>query len=307
MKRKSLMLTTLAVLSVLSACTPSSLVYEQAKSFYDGGNYDQAFPLYQEAAQSGVVEAQLALAKCYDFGRGVKSNPAEAVRWYTAAANSGNADAQDNLATCYLEGYGVPKNLEQAFYWYKQAADQGNPFALNNLGLCYRNGEGTEVNHEMATQCFLKAAQMGNANAQYNLGRSYYHGLGVPLDMQQAREWISRAAAQGHQNAAAFMKDNDWQYVVASLLLIQPRLRARLFSPLILLTINGYQTTRTQDAVGVILEPECDSVNELSQRKGSTVYADCTGNMDDEGTAISAFRADCVAVCVVFSAGGVAG
>ena len=177
---------------VLASClTPEDQVVKAAMLF-NSGQEAEAVLIYREAAEKGNTEAQLQLAKCYDFGKGVTQDMAEAVRWYTRAAQGGNTNAQDNLGTCYISG------------------TAGNPSALNNLGLCYRNGEGTTKDDAKAAFCFQRAAEMGNANAQYNLGRCYYHGLGVAQDTEQARLWVSRAAAQGHKNARLFMDDNQW-------------------------------------------------------------------------------------------------
>ena len=185
MKAVILTIATLACGLLLSGCQSPEMALAEAGSYAAAGNHAAAFPLYRQAAEAGSPEAQLALGKCYDFGRGVAANPAEAVRWYALAAEAGNADAQDNLATCYAEGYGVSKDLAKAFRWYSASATQGNAFAYNNLGLCYRNGEGVPTDHFKATECFMQSAMRGNANGQYNLGRSYFHGLGVPADIDE--------------------------------------------------------------------------------------------------------------------------
>ena len=94
-------------LVTLSACNSDpykNALMSKGAAFYAGKNYSQAIPLLREAAEVGNPDAQLLLAKCYDFGHGVPANMKEAVKWYAAAAKGGNANAQDNLGTCYATG-----------------------------------------------------------------------------------------------------------------------------------------------------------------------------------------------------------
>lgn len=185
--------------------------YVQAAQLFDAKQYDQALPLLTTSAQMGNANAQLMLAKCYDFGYGVTGNMAEAIKWYTSSADAGNANALDNLGTCYATGTGVKQDLDKAYQLYSKAAELNEPSALNNLGLCYLNGEGVDKDPRKAVEYFHKAALQGNADGQYNLGRCYFHGIGsVRADLAKSREWVAKAAAQGHKNAKAFMEDNDW-------------------------------------------------------------------------------------------------
>ena len=50
----------------------------------------------------------------------------KAVKYYKMAAETGLATAQINLAECYEKGKGVTKNLAEARVWYQKAAEQGN-------------------------------------------------------------------------------------------------------------------------------------------------------------------------------------
>ena len=60
-------------------------------------------------------------------------------------AEQGHADAQAYLGYCYDVGKGVTQDYAQAVYWYQKAAEQGNVAALKNLGLCYEYGKGVLV------------------------------------------------------------------------------------------------------------------------------------------------------------------
>jgi TPR repeat protein len=51
--------------------------------------------LFQLAAAQGCPEALSMVAECHQFGSGVASDVAEAIRWYRRAQTAGNADAAD--------------------------------------------------------------------------------------------------------------------------------------------------------------------------------------------------------------------
>ena len=59
------------------------------------------------------------------------------MKWYRKAAEQGHADAQNNLGLCYQYGKGVAKDYAEAVKWYRKAAEQGHARAQCNLGYCY--------------------------------------------------------------------------------------------------------------------------------------------------------------------------
>ncbi|MGM9803707.1 MAG: tetratricopeptide repeat protein, partial [Muribaculaceae bacterium] len=44
------------------------------------------FRILHNAAEQGLADAQFELGFCYEYGRGVEPNPAEAAHWYRMAA-----------------------------------------------------------------------------------------------------------------------------------------------------------------------------------------------------------------------------
>lgn len=87
-----------------------------------------AFCLYSMAAEQGVVEAQLRLAHCYMYGRGIGKSAEEAVKLYEKVASAGldtvHQQAGIELAKCYLYGKGVKQDMEKAFGMIKSYADK---------------------------------------------------------------------------------------------------------------------------------------------------------------------------------------
>ena len=109
------------------------------------------------------------------------------------AAEQGYAPAQTELGLCYENGKGVEQDEAQAVRWYRKAAQQGYPWAQCNLGLCYEYGRGVEQDTTMAVQWYRKAAEQGNKNAQLALADCYENGLGVPKNPSLARYWQEKA------------------------------------------------------------------------------------------------------------------
>jgi TPR repeat protein len=152
------------------------------------------FQEYETKAERGDAEAQFNLGFCYDDGRGVKKDYAEAVKWYRKAAEQNYAPAEFNLGYCYANGQGVRKDKEEAVKWFRRAAEQNYAPAQSNLGYCYDNGRGVEKDAEEAVKWYLKAAEQGHAEAQLNLGCCYANGQGVEQDRVEAYAWFSIAA-----------------------------------------------------------------------------------------------------------------
>ena len=96
---------------------------KKGREAYEAGEFETAVKACRAAADS--PEAQYLLGECYIKGKGVKADPAEAVKWYRLAADQGLDEAQYNLGVAYLEGSGVEKDRVEAAKWFRMAADQG--------------------------------------------------------------------------------------------------------------------------------------------------------------------------------------
>lgn len=182
----------------------------------------------KKSAESGNAVAQLKLGNAYEYGKGVKKDPTEAVKWYRKAADQGNADAQYYLGAAYGFGMGVKIDQAEELKWYRKAADQGNANAQFWLGTAYSNGKGVPMDYKEAAKWFRKAAdqghkpaqkflelltvpwnelfktserdaaEKGDPEAQFDLGRKYAEGKEVPLDYVESVKWYRKAADQGH-------------------------------------------------------------------------------------------------------------
>ena len=66
---------------------------------------------------------------------------------------------------CYENGKGVPQNLAEAVKWYRRAARQGHSKALFNLGVCFVNGSGCAKAVGDGVTVFRRAAVLGHSGA----------------------------------------------------------------------------------------------------------------------------------------------
>ena len=119
----------IALLAALAAAPAAKADFAAGARAYDGGDYATAFAEWMALAESGHVEAQVAIAGLYRHGAGRPADPARAAHWYEKAASGGDAIAQANLAEMYLKGVGLARDAVMAFVWFSRATANGNDWA----------------------------------------------------------------------------------------------------------------------------------------------------------------------------------
>jgi len=139
------------------------------------------------------------LGHMYEGGNGVHRDPVKAAEFYSQAAEHGLVTAQIELAGLYLSGKGVQDNFEAA-KWFRRAAEQGHPVGENAIGYMYWSGKGVGRDYREAADWFQRAAEQDYALAQFNLGVLYQNGLGVPLNYAEAYKWFTLAAKNGYNH-----------------------------------------------------------------------------------------------------------
>ena len=150
----------------------------------------------RQAAEQGNAEAQNALGRAYDEGRGVAEDDREAVKWYRKAAKQGHIESQLYLGRAYARGYGVRKNYRKMRKWWLRAAEQGSAEAQGALGVVYDTSMGVRYNPREAVK--LPDGGRAKHRAQINLGHVYINGGdGVAKDDREAVKWYRMAAEQG--------------------------------------------------------------------------------------------------------------
>ena len=149
-----------------------------------------------------ISSAQYYLGLMYWYGRGVKQDYAEAVKWFTKAAECvRHKEAEYFLGGAYYTGQGVQQDYAEAVKWYRKSAEKGNAEAQNIMGDACRDGKGVKQDCKEAVSWYQKAAEQGNAAAQNTLGDMYAGGLGVGKNLGEAMKWYMNAAQQGNADA----------------------------------------------------------------------------------------------------------
>ena len=172
------------------------------------------FDRYKKLAENGNAEAQCELGNCYETGKGIAEDDAEALKWYRKAADQNYARAQWWLGFSYQYGAirnVLPKDATEAVKWYLKAAEQNYAPAQYYLGECYELGQGVPKDDAEAVKWYLKAAGQNSEGAQSRLGYCYSYGKGVAEDDVEAVKWYLKAANQG-DNTAQFSLGYCYSY-----------------------------------------------------------------------------------------------
>lgn len=106
-------------------------------------------------AESGNVDAQVAVADLYGYGQGVKTDYAKALYWSRKAASHGNAEAEFNLGTAYAAGLSVPVDYVKACALMNLAVLQDSKYEKFR-----RNLMSSEMTHEQVAQAQELSKQM---------------------------------------------------------------------------------------------------------------------------------------------------
>lgn len=151
-----------------------------------------AVSLLRKAADMGYGPSMCALGWCYNFGRGVAKDDAEAVKWYR---KSNTPTAKYNLGTCFENGQGVEKDLGTALLWYRKAAQEGYEKAKARVPV---------IEAMIKNQQEEQAKQQEKAAAQelFEEGYRYEMGIGVEVDIVQAAQRYVEASQKGHEEAS---------------------------------------------------------------------------------------------------------
>ena len=172
-----------------------------AKAYYSGigvrQNTREAARRFRELSDLGVPEASALLGEIYLHGVGAGQDLQRAAALIRSAADSGDQVGLRLVGEMLETGRGLPQDYTQAVTFYKNAADKGDGNAFDRLGLMYLGGRGVARDPEMAFRLFSKGAELGDSWAQLNLGRMYEGGHQPTLtDSQEPNRSVKRAAIQ---------------------------------------------------------------------------------------------------------------
>ncbi len=118
---------------------PSDENLKQAYQAVEQKKYNNAFKLFQKAAENDIPEGHYGLGLCYENSWGTLKNVSKAANHFEVAADKGNPKAQYSLGMIYYRGKGRIQNFAKAASLLEKSANQGNKDAQEMLS--YRNGK----------------------------------------------------------------------------------------------------------------------------------------------------------------------
>ncbi len=156
---------------------------------------------WRRMAEQGQAEAQYNLGIMYEYGRGVRQNDVEAVKWYRKASVQGLSIAQYKLGIMYDNGWGVPASDTEAVRWYSNAAERGHPLAQHDLAFMYAAGTGVAQDYLRAYMWLNIAVAHGHNVMIKHLNSISEHLTPTQIEeaQQMAREWM-----ENHQQSSKY-------------------------------------------------------------------------------------------------------
>ncbi|MGR3620853.1 caspase family protein [Pseudophaeobacter sp.] len=133
----------------------------------NAGRFDPAAAVafLQRAADAGAPEAQFELAKLYERGTGVATDPQKALQLYQAAARQNFADAINDLGFLHHQGgLGLPANPQKAYGFFQRAAELRHPQAQFNFAALIDDGLVPGKGSEDAAQFLYAALRSGSSD-----------------------------------------------------------------------------------------------------------------------------------------------
>ena len=155
------------------------------------------------------IKANMALARIFTDGIGVKKNQAEAFGYYLKCAELDDVEAMAMVGNCYLYGEGIKKDTKAAFPWNEKAAKAGNERAIRNLAVSYDFGTGVKKDAKKAIEWYKKLLEkIGNDRfAKFRIAMCLsdpdrdYGIKPTPEMYEEAISYAKQAIEEGEKNA----------------------------------------------------------------------------------------------------------
>lgn len=161
-----------------------------------------------EAPPSVEVMPQREAEQWYAQARGYMHSGdwKEAVPWLEKAAEAGHWKAQNNLGVAYMEGRGVGKDEQLGYMWIERAAKNSlDDKVLENLSMC--SIEASRPIDAETMDLFKKKKEESALNDEFALAKMYLHGHSEAKDAAKGLYWLGKAAINGHKHALVALSD----------------------------------------------------------------------------------------------------
>ncbi len=151
------------------------------------GGLDKPIDWYKQEAEAGNVDVQIALARMYSQGLGVKEDSTKSFEWLVKAAEAGSVKSQIAVGDMCANGDGVAQDYQKALVWYTKVADAGDTDVLLKIA---------DLHTRMSVSWYKIAAESGSKEAMEQLA-NFYYGTGNYIE---AITWYKKLNDQGLYN-----------------------------------------------------------------------------------------------------------
>lgn len=168
-------------------------------------DYKLGLEYLTRAAINGYYPAQFQLALLALENESILPNKFQVLSYLQPAAEAGVTEAQLNMAKL-LAQFTHPQYDEVALWWLEKAASEQNSEAQYMLADFYYQGIGTAVDYGKAFALLTELAQQEHGQAQAHLAKMHYLGQGTLPDENEAKKWAIMAAEKGINEAQQLVK-----------------------------------------------------------------------------------------------------
>lgn len=177
--------------------------YDEGRRAEEEKRYAAAAELYKNAADMGLILAQLAYGRLLEGGRGVKKSTERAKEYYRNAAAYGDAEAAFYLARLLREEKGGKS--EDIVYWTQVSAELGHPEAQFALAELYRSGALPLSDQSYLAYWYGESARGGFADAAVKAGELYLSGA-VANGTEAHAKWFFLRAEESSRAAQRYLR-----------------------------------------------------------------------------------------------------
>ena len=137
-------------------------LFLKGNDLYEAGEYENAFSVFLDGANSGDTSCMTRVASMYTSGEGIECcDYDKALHWEMEAANKGDSTAYINIGITYrLKG-----DLKKSRHWFERAIDSGDESAAIELAKLYMvSDKETET-----IKKYLELAVSGSGLSEYEI------------------------------------------------------------------------------------------------------------------------------------------
>ncbi len=161
------------------------------------GDFDKAVAEWRGPAIAGDADAQFNMGQAYKLGRGVATDPAQAIEWFRKAAVRGHAQAEDNYALMlFQEG-----RKADALPWLEKSVTRDEKRTELVLGTMLFNGDAVKKDWVRAYALVSRSSRQGLAQASQTLAQMDQY---ISAEQRQkGTELASKIESDGHARRLA--------------------------------------------------------------------------------------------------------